>query len=98
MSWAAVRVSPEDPTTSSQAWAPTRSGPGLPRPHASTGAPVVLLQVLVVVVIGERSGALELGPDASSVGLVSRPDLGVDVRPVVDRVPDIGIGSDPPKS
>ena len=79
MSWAAVRVSPEDPTTSSQAWAPTRSGPGLPRPHASTGAPVLLLQVLVVVVIGERSSALELGPNASGVGLVSRPYLCVSV-------------------
>ena len=79
MSWAAVRVSPEDPTTSSQAWGPTRSGPGLPRPHASTGAPVVLLQVLVVV-IGERSSSLELGPNASSVVLVSRPDLCVGVR------------------
>ena len=78
MSWAAVRVSPENPTTSSQAWGPTRSGPGLPRPYATTGAPVVLLQVLVVV-IGERSNALELGPDASSVGLVSCPDLCVGV-------------------
>ena len=80
MSWAAVRVSSEYSATSSQAWAPTRSGPGLPRPHASTGAPVVLLQVLVVVVIGDRTSTLELGPDASGVGLVSRPDLCVGVR------------------
>ena len=69
----------------------------MPQGHALAVAPVLLWQVLVVVV-GERSGALELGPNASGVGLVSRPDLGVDVRPVVDRVPDIGIGSDPPKS
>ena len=97
MSWAAVRVSPEDPTTSSQAWAPTRSGPGLPRPHASTGAPVVLLQVLVVVVIGDRSNALKLGPNASSVGLVSCPSLRINVRPVINWVPDIGVGTDRPE-
>ena len=96
MSWAAVRVSPEDPTTSSQAWAPTRSGPGLPRPHASTGAPVVLLQVLVVV-IGERSNALELGPDASCIGLVSCPDLCVGVSfASYSWVPDSRIGPNVP--
>ena len=96
MSWAAVRVSPEYSATSSQAWAPTRSGPGLPRPHASTSAPVVLLQVLVVV-IGERSNALELGPDASSVGLVSRPDLCVGVRfASYNWVPDSRIGPNVP--
>ena len=60
-------------------------------------APIRLLQVLVVVV-GDRSYARELKPDATRVCLVSRPDLGVDVRPVIDRVPDIGIGMDPPKS
>ena len=96
MSWAAVRVSPEDPTTSSQAWGPTRSGPGLPRPYATTGAPVVLLQVLVVV-IGERSNALELGPDASSVGLVSCPDLCVGVSfASYSWVPDSRIGPNVP--
>ena len=97
MSWAAVRVSPEYSATSSQTWGPTRSGPGLPRPHASTGAPVVLLQVLVVVVIGERSNALELGPDASSVGLVSCPDLCVGVRfASYNWVPDSRIGPNVP--
>ena len=97
MSWAAVRVSPEDPTTSSQAWAPTRSGPGLPRPHTSTSAPVVLLQVLVVVVIGDRSNALKLGPNASSVGLVSRPDFCVGVSFVsYNWVPDSRVGPNVP--
>ena len=97
MSWAAIRVSPEDPTTSSQAWAPTRSGPGLPRPHTSTSAPVVLLQVLVVVVIGERSGTLELRPNASSEGLVSCPDLCVGVSFVsYSWVPDSGNGPNVP--
>ena len=60
-------------------------------------APIRLLQVLVVVV-GDRSCACELRPDTTRVGLVSRPDLRVDVRPVIDRVPDIGLGADPPES
>ena len=40
----------------------------MPQGHALAVAPVLLWQVLVVVV-GERSGALELRPDASSAGV-----------------------------
>ena len=96
MSWAAVRVSSVDSTTSSQASSLTRSGPGLPQGHALAVAPVLLWQVLVVVV-GERSGALELRPDASGVRLVSRPNLRVNVRPVINRVPVPGVGTDIPE-
>ena len=68
----------------------------MPQGHALAVAPVLLWQVLVVVV-GERSGAFELRPDASGVGLVSRPSLGVNVRPVINWVPDIGVGTDRPE-
>ena len=96
MSWAAVRVSSIDSAASSQVWGQTRSCPGLPRLHAPAVAPVQLLQVLVVVIC-DWSNACELRPDAPGVGLVSRPGLGVDVRPVVDWVPDPGYGTDEPK-
>ena len=68
----------------------------MPQGHALAVAPVLLWQVLVVVV-GERSGALELRSNASSVGLVSRPSLGVNVRPVINWVSDIGVGTDRPE-
>ena len=68
----------------------------MPQGHALAVAPVLLWQVLVVVV-GERSGAFELRPNASGVGLISRPSLGVNVRPVINRVPDIGVGTDRPE-
>ena len=68
----------------------------MPQGHALAVAPVLLWQVLVVVV-GERSGALELRPDASGVGLVSRPSLGVNVCPVINWVSDIGVGTDRPE-
>ena len=68
----------------------------MPQGHALAVAPVLLWQVLVVVV-GERSGALKLRSNASSVGLVSRPSLGVDVRPVINWVSDIGVGTDRPE-
>ena len=68
----------------------------MPQGHALAVAPVLLWQVLVVVV-GERSGALELRSNASSVGLVSRPSLGVNVCPVINWVSDIGVGTDRPE-
>ena len=96
MSWAAVRVPSVHPTSSTDGWSPTRSSPWLPVVDTPACAPIRLLQVLVVVV-GDRSCARELKPDATRVCLVSRPDLGVDIRPTIDRVPDIGLGTDPPE-
>ena len=83
-------------STSSQAWSSARSGPRLPQGHALAVAPVLLWQVLVVVV-GERSGALKLRSNASSLGLVSCPSLRINVRPVINWVPDIGVGTDRPE-
>ena len=68
----------------------------MPQGHTGAIAPVLLWQLLVVVV-GERSGALELRSNAPRVGLVSRPDFCVGVSFVsYNWVPDSRVGPNVP--
>ena len=71
-----VRVSSEDPATSSQTRSDARGCPRVPFPDTVVLASVMVLQLLVVLV-GERPCAHELVSDPASVGLICQPLVGM---------------------